>query len=102
MMDESIPSILKNPGAVKILNRDQKLLKWISSVDHKQIGIMYLLLALVFLVIGGGEAILMRTQLAIPNNHFLSPEAYNQIFTMHGTTMVFLVACLPYLVLEII
>lgn len=75
-----------------ILNRDQKLLQWISSVDHKQIGIMYLLLSLFFLVVGGGEAVLMRTQLAIPNNHFLSPEIYNQIFTMHGTTMVFLVA----------
>ena len=91
-MDEAIPSSMQNIMAPKILNRDQKLLQWISSVDHKQIGIMYLLLALVFLVIGGGEALMMRTQLAVANNHFLTPEAYNQIFTMHGTTMVFLVA----------
>jgi cytochrome c oxidase subunit I len=91
-MDEIIPSLGHPVIHEKILNRDQKLLQWISSVDHKQIGIMYLLLALLFLIIGGGEALLMRTQLAVPNNHFLSPEAYNQIFTMHGTTMVFLVA----------
>src|SRR5580692_1946568 len=91
-MGESIPSSIDTIIPSGILNRDQKLLQWISSVDHKQIGIMYLLLSLFFLVVGGAEAILMRTQLAVPNNHFLSPEAYNQIFTMHGTTMVFLVA----------
>ena len=91
-MEETISSPLQELVTPKILNRDQKLLQWISSVDHKEIGIMYLLLALFFLVVGGGEALLMRTQLAVPNNHFLSPEAYNQIFTMHGTTMVFLVA----------
>jgi cytochrome c oxidase subunit I len=91
-MDESLPSYFSGVAPAKILNRDQKLLQWISSVDHKQIGIMYLLLSLLFLVVGGGEALLMRTQLAVPNNHFLTPEIYNQIFTMHGTTMVFLVA----------
>ena len=91
-MNEITASSLQDMLAPKMLNRDQKLLQWISSVDHKQIGIMYLLLSLFFLVIGGGEALLMRTQLAVPNNHFLSPEIYNQIFTMHGTTMVFLVA----------
>ena len=67
------------------------LLQWISSVDHKQIGIMYLLTALIFLIIGFTEALLMRIQLAQPKMSFLSPEAYNQIFTMHGTTMIFLV-----------
>jgi cytochrome c oxidase subunit I len=91
-MNEITASSLQDVLTPKMLNRDQKLLQWISSVDHKQIGIMYLMLSLFFLVIGGGEALLMRTQLAVPNNHFLSPEIYNQIFTMHGTTMVFLVA----------
>ncbi len=67
------------------------LLAWVASVDHKQIGIMYMLAAAVFFGCGGLEALLMRVQLAVPNNHFLSPEAYNQIFTMHGTTMIFLV-----------
>jgi cytochrome c oxidase subunit 1/cytochrome c oxidase subunit I+III len=56
------------------------------------IGIMYLLIALIFFLIGGAEALLMRIQLAEPVNHFLGPEAYDQIFTMHGTTMIFLVA----------
>jgi cytochrome c oxidase subunit 1 len=68
------------------------LLEWISSVDHKMLGIMYLLVALFFFVIGGIEALLMRIQLALPLNHVLGPEAYNQIFTMHGTTMIFFVA----------
>ncbi|MEJ2559566.1 MAG: cytochrome c oxidase subunit I [Anaerolineae bacterium] len=67
------------------------LLSWISSVDHKQIGIMYFLATLLFFLVGGFEALLMRTQLARPENTFLSPQAYNQLFTMHGTTMIFLV-----------
>jgi len=71
---------------------DQGLLQWISTVDHKMIGIMYLLVALLFMLIGGVEALLMRIQLAVPLNHFLGPETYNQFFTMHGTTMIFLVA----------
>jgi cytochrome c oxidase subunit 1 len=71
---------------------DQGLLQWISSVDHKMIGIMYLLVALLFFLIGGVEALLMRIQLMQPLNHFLGPETYNQFFTMHGTTMIFLVA----------
>ncbi|MEP6684808.1 MAG: cytochrome c oxidase subunit I [Parafilimonas sp.] len=74
------------------VSTDQGLLQWISSVDHKMIGIMYLLVSLLFFVIGGAEALLMRTQLALPMNHVLSPEAYDQFFTMHGTTMIFLVA----------
>jgi cytochrome c oxidase subunit 1/cytochrome c oxidase subunit I+III len=73
------------------VHRDKKLLRWISTVDHKQIGILYLLAALLFFIVGGTEALLMRTQLAVANNHFLSPDAYNQIFTMHGVTMIFFV-----------
>jgi cytochrome c oxidase subunit 1/cytochrome c oxidase subunit I+III len=60
------------------------------TVDHKLLGIQYIVTACVFLVLGGLEASLMRIQLARPENHFLSPEVYNQIFTMHGTTMMFL------------
>jgi cytochrome c oxidase subunit I len=74
------------------VSSNQGLLQWISSVDHKMIGIMYLLIALIFFLIGGAEALLMRIQLAEPVNHFLTPEAYDQFFTMHGTTMIFLVA----------
>ena len=64
---------------------------WITTTDHKKIGIMYLATVLVFFVLGGVEALLMRTQLAIPDNTLLTPERYNQILTMHGTTMIFLV-----------
>ena len=67
------------------------LLSWLTTVDHKQIGIMYLWSAVLFLVIGMSEAMLMRIQLMQPQNAFLSPEAYNQIFSMHGTTMIFMV-----------
>ena len=66
-------------------------LAWLSTVDHKRIAVLYMLTALVFFVIGGVEALFMRLQLAIPNNHFLAPDTFNQLFTMHGTTMIFLV-----------
>src|SRR6516165_817862 len=66
-------------------------LAWLSTVDHKRIAVLYLLTALFFFVIGGVEALFMRLQLAIPNNHFLAPDTFNQLFTMHGTTMIFLV-----------
>lgn len=78
---EPLPSLKTGRG---------KLL-WIASTDHKQLGIMYLWLALFFFVIGGLEAMAIRAQLALPDNDLISPELYNQIFTMHGTTMIFLV-----------
>ena len=71
---------------------DQGLLQWICAVDHKMIGIMYLVMSLFFLVVGGALALLIRIQLAVPLNHFLPPETFNQFFTMHGTTMIFFVA----------
>lgn len=74
------------------VSNNQGILQWISSVDHKQIGIMYLWLSVLFIVVGGIEILLVRVQLAVPNNHFLGPEVYNQLFTMHGTTMIFFVA----------
>jgi len=64
---------------------------WITTVDHKRIGIMYIGYALIFLIIGGIEALVMRVQLAVPNNKFVTPEVFNRMFTMHGTTMVFFV-----------
>jgi cytochrome c oxidase subunit I len=66
-------------------------LAWLSTVDHKRIAVLYMLTALVFFVIAGVEALFMRLQLAVPNNHFLQPDTFNQLFTMHGTTMIFLV-----------
>lgn len=64
---------------------------WLTTVDHKKIGILYIGTAIVFLLTGGIEALLIRIQLAGPNGTFLTADAYNQLFTMHGTTMVFLV-----------
>jgi cytochrome c oxidase subunit 1 len=63
--------------------------EWLTTVDHKKIGLMYIGYALIFLLVAGVEALLMRIQLAVPNNHFVSPQVFNQLFTMHGTTMVF-------------
>ena len=75
----------------------ERVLSWVSTVDHKRVGILYILTAVFFLIIGGLEAVLMRIQLMVPNNTFLSPDFFNQMFTMHGTTMVFLVG-MPVLV----
>src|SRR5688572_27928504 len=63
---------------------------WLTTVDHKRIGILYLYTALTFFLIGGLEAILLRIQLQGPNSQLLSADMYNQLFTMHGTTMIFL------------
>jgi cytochrome c oxidase subunit 1 len=70
---------------------------WATTVDHKKIGLMYILMSLVFLVIGGCEAELMRWQLIRPRYDFLGPDTFNQLFTMHGTTMVFFVG-MPLLI----
>jgi cytochrome c oxidase subunit 1/cytochrome c oxidase subunit I+III len=71
--------------------RSTRLLRWVTTVDHKDIGILYLVTTVGFFVLGGIEALLIRIQLAVPRNTFLDPGAYNAIFTMHGTTMIFLV-----------
>ncbi len=62
---------------------------WVTTVDHKKIGILYIGMALFFLVVAGCEALLLRWQLTFARNDFLSPDVFNQLFTMHGTTMVF-------------
>jgi cytochrome c oxidase subunit I len=67
-------------------------LAWLSTVDHKRIGVLYMLTALVFFIIGGVESLFIRLQLAVPNNDFLHPDTFNKLFTLHGTTMIFLVA----------
>ena len=63
---------------------------WVTTTDHKKIGVMYLVTTFVFFILGGVEALLIRLQLGTPENTLLSPQTYNQLFTMHGTTMVFL------------
>jgi cytochrome c oxidase subunit I len=63
---------------------------WLTTTDHKRIGILYMVTSFVFFIIGGVEALMMRMQLSVANNDLLSPQVYNQLFTMHGTTMIFL------------
>ena len=70
--------------------RGLQLWSWITTVDHKRIGVLYGVSAFAFFLIGGLEALLIRLQLARPDNRLVSAEAFNQLFTMHGTTMVFL------------
>src|ERR671915_433627 len=64
---------------------------WVTTIDHKKIGVMYGAAALFFFLVGGVEALLIRLQLATPDGTVLSADLYNQLFIMHGTTMVFLV-----------
>jgi len=63
---------------------------WVTTTDHKKIGIMYLVLTFVFFGLGGVEALMMRLQLSVPNNTLITSEHYNQLLTLHGTTMIFL------------
>jgi cytochrome c oxidase subunit 1 len=71
-------------------DKNRGVLGWLSTVDHKKIAIMYLYTTFFFFIVGGVMALLIRIQLAEPQNKFLTPDQYNQIFTMHGTTMIFL------------
>ncbi len=78
------------PGAER-LSVVERLHDWVVTVDHKRLGVMYFASGLIFFFVAGFEATLMRIQLAVPDNTFLSPQVFNRLFTMHGTTMVFLV-----------
>src|SRR5580692_9028837 len=68
-----------------------RLHDWVVTVDHKKLGILYILYGLVFLVIAGMEALVIRIQLMRAHSDFVSPEVFNRMFTMHGTTMIFFV-----------
>ena len=70
--------------------RQGRVTSWLTTVDHKRIGILYIVTAFVFFVAGGMLALLMRAQLATPNEHFITQDSYNELFTIHGTTMIFL------------
>ena len=88
------PGAAPEPEAVRVSAEAAKqrggIGAWLTTTDHKRIGAMYIATALVFFVIAIFFAMLMRTQLIKPNMGFLSPETYNQVFSMHGTTMIFL------------
>lgn len=70
--------------------RRGRVTSWITTVDHKRIGILYIATSLVFFAAGGLLAVLMRAQLAQANEHFITRNTYNELFTIHGTTMIFL------------
>jgi cytochrome c oxidase subunit 1 len=86
MSSETIALSTVGPDARPI---GERLHDWVVTVDHKKLGILYILYALFFLVVGGVEAIIMRIQLIVPHNHFVSPQVFNRMMTMHGTTMIF-------------
>src|SRR5215831_20615634 len=83
----SVPApkgIIRRPAAIT------GWLSWFTTIDHKKIGLLYGVSAFVFFLIGGTEALLIRSQLAKPDNTLLNAAQYNEIFTMHGLTMIFL------------
>jgi len=89
MSGESLAFPHALPASRPIVDR---LHEWVTTVDHKRLGVLYISYAIVFLVIGGIEATVMRIQLMVPHNDFVSPQVFNRMFTMHGTTMIFFVA----------
>jgi cytochrome c oxidase subunit 1 len=74
--------------AAERLSFMEQLHEWVVTVDHKRLGVMYIGSGLFFFFVAGLEASLMRLQLAVPNNTVLSPQVFNRLFTMHGTTML--------------
>ncbi|MGH7995280.1 MAG: cytochrome c oxidase subunit I, partial [Opitutaceae bacterium] len=90
-MNGSLSTSAAEPSILTPDEQAHRRLAWISTVDHKRIGILYLLFSLIFFVVGGLEALFMRIQLMAPNNHFMQPDTFDALFTMHGTTMIFLV-----------
>ena len=85
------PAPTGDTGLLRRPTHPKGVWSWVTTVDHKRIGILYGCTAFFFFLVGGSEALLIRLQLAKPNGSVLSAEMYNQVFTMHGTTMVFLV-----------
>jgi cytochrome c oxidase subunit 1 len=76
---------------VSLVVSQGRVSSWLTTVDHKRIGILYIVTSLVFFLAGGVLALLMRAQLATPDEHLVTRNSYNELFTMHGTTMIFLV-----------
>ena len=82
----AVPQIV----AHRVTGPERGWTSWFTTTDHKRIGLLYIVTTFVFFLLGGVEALLMRLQLAQPHNSLITPENYNQLFTMHGTTMIFL------------
>ena len=96
--DARVPTIARvtadfpGPRLKQIWETEPGVRGWFSTVDHKEIGLRYIVTAFVFLLLGGVEALVMRVQLAQPGMTLLTPEQYDQLFTMHGVSMIFLYA----------
>ncbi|HKP91948.1 MAG TPA: cytochrome c oxidase subunit I [Thermoleophilaceae bacterium] len=89
------PALIANGGRPEVVmrgvpDRPTGWTSWLTTTDHKRIGILYLYTTFLFFILGGVEALMMRLQLAQPNNTLLEPKTYDQLVTMHGTTMIFL------------
>src|ERR1700744_246138 len=83
-----VPQVI--PHEVIRPRQTKRWVDWVTTTDHKKIGIMYLVLTFVFFCLGGVEALMMRLQLSVPNNTLVTSEHYNMLLTLHGTTMIFL------------
>jgi cytochrome c oxidase subunit I len=83
-----VPQVIAHE--VESPRQSRRWVDWVLTTDHKKIGIMYLVLTFVFFMLGGVEALMMRLQLSVPNNTLITSEHYNQLLTLHGTTMIFL------------
>ncbi|MFM8593157.1 MAG: cbb3-type cytochrome c oxidase subunit I, partial [Chloroflexota bacterium] len=92
MASVAYPTPQSQPGAITVQKPSSSsgLVSWLTTIDHKRIGIMYGTSAFLFFLLGGLEAVLIRVQLARPENSFVDLQRYNELFTMHATTMVFL------------
>src|SRR6201993_4289334 len=82
----AMPSMVLAPRPIVARLHD-----WVTTVDHKRLGILYIIYAMTFLLIAGIEATIIRIQLIRPPKDFFSPPGFNRLFTMHGTTMIFFV-----------
>ncbi|MFI4949606.1 MAG: cbb3-type cytochrome c oxidase subunit I, partial [Caulobacterales bacterium] len=94
---ETVPDVVdaaeaRSRGLERIWATAPGVAGFLSTVDHKRIGVRYMVTAFVFLILGGLEAAVMRAQLARPDQTLLTPEQYDQLFSMHGMTMIFLYA----------
>ncbi|GMU56332.1 MAG: cytochrome c oxidase subunit 1 [Candidatus Xenobia bacterium] len=90
MIIEPVPEKGMYEGILRRPTEQYGILSWITTIDHKRIGVLYGVTALFWFIWGGIEALAIRTQLAFPDQRLYSAELYNQLFTMHGTTMIFL------------
>jgi cytochrome c oxidase subunit 1 len=89
VLDRTVPAAEPVAEAPSLVTR---LHGWVVTVDHKRLGIMYIVSGILFLLVAGSMATVIRLQLVVPNNHLVPPQVFNRLMTMHGTTMIFLVA----------